>query len=343
MERRALITGLAGQQLSDQEREFLAHVRPAGIILFARNLGNHDQIRRLVGDARTAIGAKQTLVLIDQEGGRVQRLRPPLGRALPPASAFAALFADDAGKASKAANSIARLMAHDLTALGINTDCAPVCDLPVKGAHEIIGDRAYGCDVQQVVGLARSVADGLMAGGVLPVIKHIPGHGRAMADSHLSLPTVDTPLGTLIETDFATFRALSGLPAAMTAHVVFSDIDSERPASTSTKVTAEIIRGQIGFDGLLMSDDLGMKALTGPMRERAWGVIAAGSDIALHCNGDLGEMQEAAEAVPVLSGEAYRRFTEALAVTRQCDQFDLEGAEFALEQVLTHWKAHESV
>ncbi|MFV0368424.1 MAG: beta-N-acetylhexosaminidase [Hyphomicrobiaceae bacterium] len=343
MERSAFITGLAGPYLSDDERCFLASARPVGVILFSRNLESHDQIRRLVDEARAAIGDEETLVLIDQEGGRVQRLRPPLGRELPPAAAFATLFTDDAGQACQAAQTVARLMAHDLKALGIDTDCAPVCDLPVAGAHKIIGDRAYGCDVAQVITLARCVASGFMAGGVLPVIKHIPGHGRARSDSHLELPVVETQRRTLEQTDFATFRALADLPAAMTAHVVFSDIDAEHPASASAKVTGDVIRGHIGFDGLLMSDDLGMKALSGPMRERAASVIAAGSDVALHCNGDLAEMRDVAAGVPSLEGVAARRIAAALAVTRRCDQFDREAAENALDRVLSRWKARESV
>ena len=243
---------------------------------------------------RTAVGADDLLVLIDQEGGRVQRLRPPLGRALPPAAAYGRLYASDHAAAVLAAFEAARLLAADLTDLGINTDCAPVLDLPVAGAHDIIGDRAYGRSVDQVVALGQGGRRRLHRGRRLPVIKHIPGHGRATADSHLSLPVVTESRAELSATDFAPFKALQHMPAAMTAHVVFRDIDPGAPASTSAIVTRDIIRGEIGFDGLLMSDDLTMKALTGPMRARAESVIAAGSDLALHCSGDLAEMHEAA-------------------------------------------------
>ncbi len=332
--RTALITGLAGPGLAPAERAYLASVRPAGIILFARNLDSHAQIRRLVADAREAVGADDLLVLIDQEGGRVQRIRPPLGRALPAAAAYGALYQRDAADACRIAFAAARLMAADLTALGINTDCAPVLDVPVPGAHDIIGDRAYGRSVLQVVALGRAVAEGLIAGGVVPVIKHIPGHGRATADSHLGLPVVGTPHAELSRTDFATFKALADMPAAMTAHVVFSDLDAAAPASTSKGITDRVIRGEIGFGGLLMSDDLGMKALGGPMRARAEAVIAAGSDVALHCSGDLAEMEAAAAGCPRLSGLPERRWRSCLAVSRHAEAFDLAAAEVAISTAL---------
>ncbi len=334
MSRTALITGLAGTELSGDERKFLRDARPAGIILFTRNCAGHEQIRRLVGEAHSAIGADDVLVLIDQEGGRVQRLRPPLGRALPPAAAYARVFARDPAKAVRMARQAARLLAHDLKSLGINTECAPVLDVPVPGAHDIIGDRAYGRDVATVTALGRAVAEGFMAGGVLPVIKHIPGHGRATSDSHLALPVVSTDAATLRATDFAAFKALADMPAAMTAHVVFSAIDAGAPASTSAKVTREIIRGEIGFNGLLMSDDLGMHALEGPMRTRAAAVIAAGSDVALHCSGNLAEMHEAEAGVSALAGDAARRFANAVAVFSRAEPFDISGAEASLGEAM---------
>ena len=332
--RTALITGLAGLALGDAERAYLASVRPAGIILFARNLESHGQIRRLVAAAREAVGSDDLLVLIDQEGGRVQRLRPPLGRALPPAAAYGALYSVDPTRACRMARDAARLMAHDLVSLGINTDCAPVLDVPVPGAHDIIGNRAYGRDVAQIAALGRAVAEGLMAGGVVPVIKHIPGHGRATADSHLDLPVVTTPHAELSATDFAAFEALADMPAAMTAHVVFSALDAAHPASTSALVTERVVRGEIGFGGLLMSDDLGMQALAGPMRARAEAVIAAGSDVALHCSGDLAEMDAAAAGCPQLSGTAEARWQTCLAVTRRREPFDMATAEAAVAAAL---------
>jgi beta-N-acetylhexosaminidase len=330
----AFIAGVAGEALSPAEASFLRSAAPAGLILFARNCVAHDQIRRLVGDVREAVGGDGLLVLIDQEGGRVQRLRPPLGRALPAAEAYATLYGEDPALAQEAAFHAARLLADDLTALGINTDCAPVLDLPVPGAHGIIGDRAYGCEAGQVAALARSVAEGLMAGGVLPVVKHIPGHGRATADSHFELPVVTEPHALLSATDFAPFKALRDMPAAMTAHVVFADIDGAAPASTSARVTGEVIRGEIGFDGLLMSDDLSMKALSGSFAERTRAVLAAGSDLALHCNGVLAEMEAVAGAAPALSGEALRRFHAALAVLGRREPYDSAKAEMQLALAL---------
>jgi beta-N-acetylhexosaminidase len=318
----ALITGLSGQTLTDEERRFYREVQPAGVILFRRNVADAEQLKRLVGDVRDAVGLVNFLVLIDQEGGRVQRLKPPVARTLPPAAAYGELFARDAKKAKRAAFVIARLAAEELGAFGITMNCAPVLDLPVEGAHEIISDRAYGRETGQVVALAEAVANGLMAGGVTPVIKHIPGHGRANADSHFALPVVTSPHAELSATDFAPFKALAHMPAAMTAHVVYSALDPDNPASTSAIVTREIIRGEIGFDGLLMSDDLSMKALRGPMRARAEAVIAAGSDLALHCNGDLEEMRAAAAGVPELKGRAAERVAAASACAGRCDPYD---------------------
>lgn len=318
----ALISGLSGQTLTDDERAFYRDVKPAGVILFRRNVEDGALVRPLVESVRDAIGRDDVLVLIDQEGGRVQRLKPPNARDLPPASAYAALYQHDPEAAKASAFCVAQLVAHELRGYGINTNCAPVLDVPVAGAHDIIGDRAYGATPTQIIDLAREVADGLMAGGVVPVIKHIPGHGRATADSHLDLPVVATGYDALSQSDFVPFRALANMPAAMTAHVVFSAIDASNPASTSEVVTRKIIRGDIGFDGLLMSDDLSMKALAGPMRNRAEAVIAAGSDVALHCNGDLTEMRAAAEGVPMLSGAALARFVRAFAVTQKQEAYD---------------------
>ena len=332
----ALITGVAGETLSEAERAFFKDVRPAGLILFSRNCKTADQIRALVDDVRTAAGVASFLVLIDQEGGRVQRLKPPLARLLPPAAAYASLYRHDRAAARSAAFAAARFAAAELRALHINTNCAPVLDVPVPGSHQIIGDRAYGASPDQIVDLAREVGNGLMAGGVVPVIKHIPGHGRATADSHFDLPVVTTDAKELTSSDFAPFKALAHLTAAMTAHVVFTAIDKTAPASTSEIVTRDIIRDAIGFDGLLMSDDLSMKALAGPMRQRAESVIAAGSDVALHCNGDLNEMRAAAEGVPPLKGIALRRLESAYAVTKRSLPFDVAEAERWLNVAESH-------
>jgi beta-N-acetylhexosaminidase len=317
-----LITGLSGTQLTDEERRFYREVAPAGVILFRRNVVDGAQLRRLVESVREAVGRDDFLVLVDQEGGRVQRIKPPVAPTLPAAATYGALFARDPEKAKRAAFLVARLTADDLRAFGITMNCAPVLDVPVEGAHEIISDRAYGRDPDRIIALAEAVARGLLAGGVAPVIKHIPGHGRANADSHFALPVVTAERQELSRTDFLPFKALARLPAAMTAHVVFSALDASNPASTSRVVTQDVIRGEIGFDGLLMSDDLSMKALSGPMRGRAEAVIAAGSDIALHCNGDMGEMREAAAGVPPLLGRASERFAAACACASRSEPHD---------------------
>lgn len=340
----ALITGISGMVLTADERAFLADCKPAGLILFARNCVSSEQIRALVDDVRAAAGGGALLVLIDQEGGRVQRLRPPVSRLLPPAAAYARLYARDRDAGRTAAFAHARFVAGSLTRLGINTNCAPVLDVPVAGAHDIIGDRAYGATPEQIIDLGREIVGGFLAGGVVPVIKHIPGHGRATADSHLALPVVDTSRAELQRTDFVPFKALGNAPAAMTAHVVYTAIDRDYPASTSLIVTRDIIRRDLGFDGLLMSDDLSMKALTGPMRARAQAVIAAGSDVALHCNGDLAEMIEAANGVPALAGHALARFERAYALTTECSSFDPAKAERLIDMAqAAHATATESV
>ena len=328
--RRAFICGLSGLALTPAERDFLGETRPAGLILFARNVESPDQVRRLIADAKAAAGGDgRMLVMVDQEGGRVQRLREPHWPRYPAARAFAHLRRADREKAREAAYLCARLMAHDLHELGFNTTCAPVLDVPVPGADNIIGDRAYAEETHAVIELAGAVAEGLIASGILPVMKHIPGHGRAMADSHLALPVVDTPLPELDAHDFVTFRALRRLPVAMTAHVVFTAVDPSAPVTTSGKAIAEVIRGAIGFDGLLMSDDLSMRALSGTLDERARASFAAGCDLALHCNGNLEEMVAVAQVAPYLEGVALQRFDAALAHLREPQAFDREAAEQA--------------
>lgn len=266
------------------------------------------------------------MVLIDQEGGRVRRLRPPQWREFPAARAFARYYASDPEAGLEAARMSARLIADDLRACGINVSAAPVLDLPVEGAHDIIGDRAYGREPQSVIALARAVAEGYLQGGVIPVIKHIPGHGRARSDSHEQLPVIDISLDVLRESDFVPFTALNDMPAAMTAHVLLTAIDPKRAASVSPTIIAKVIRGLIGFDGFLMSDDVNMKALAGTPGENASAVLDAGCDIALHCSGILNEMQEVAEVVPELAGRALERFEAALELTRRSDPYDKDRA-----------------
>lgn len=330
----AFIAGCAGLTLTSQERAFFRSTSPAGFILFQRNCQTPDQVRALTDDVRDQVG-QNVLVLIDQEGGRVQRMTPPHWRALPPAKAFADLFSRDPDRALKAARTVARLCAHDLQVAGINMNCVPVLDVPAPDGHEIIGTRAYGSDVETIVALARAVAEGHIAGGVSPVIKHIPGHGRATADSHLELPHVDASRADLETTDFEPFRRLNDLPAAMTAHVVYETLDPRECASTSATVINDTIRGSIGFDGLLMSDDLSMKALSGSMEERTKRVLEAGSDLALHCNGKMEEMRAVASVAPPLSGRAAQRLDAVFQAIASPQPFDVPAAEAVLSDLLT--------
>lgn len=303
----AAILGCAGIVLSAEEAAFFRDVRPWGFILFKRNIDTPDQVRALTAALRETVGRPDAPILIDQEGGRVARLGAPHWKAYPPGRAYGDLVANDPLLAREITRLGARLIAHDLTSLGINVDCVPVLDVPDPKGHEIIGDRAYGDTPQQVATLGRAAAEGLLAGGVLPIIKHIPGHGRALADSHLELPVVKAKLAELDARDFAPFRVLSDMPMAMTAHVVYTAIDRRRPATTSKKAIKQVIRGSLGFDGLLMSDDLSMKALSGDFKQRAKDSLAAGCDVVLHCNGDMAEMKAVMSGVGKLSKEGRRR------------------------------------
>jgi beta-N-acetylhexosaminidase len=329
----AFITGLAGPELTRREAEVLAAARPCGVILFARNVIDPEQLCRLTGAVRAAIGGDDVMLLIDQEGGRVQRLRPPCWRALPPAAAYARAYAGDLDRASHAARLVAQLTAAELRAVGINTNCAPLLDVPVPGSHDVIGDRAYARSPDAVARLGAAVAEGLLAGGVLPVIKHLPGHGRANSDSHVDLPVVTATRSELEATDFVPFRALAAAPAGMTAHVVFAAYDAAAPASVSRRVIEKAIRGAIGFSGLLMSDDLAMRALSGNTTSRAAAVFAAGCDLALACSGALTETESVAAIAPPLAGAARARFERACAVFQQQQPFDAAQAEACLAQV----------
>jgi beta-N-acetylhexosaminidase len=303
----AAIFGCAGLRLSPDERAFFRDVDPLGFILFARNIATPAQVRTLTDELRLCVGRADAPVLIDQEGGRVARLRPPQWRAAPPAAAFGALYARDPAAAIEAARLNARLIAAELAPLGIDVDCAPVLDLAVAGAHAIIGDRAFAVEPPTIATLGRAQAVGLLQGGVIPVMKHLPGHGRATADSHLELPSVDASRGELEASDFAPFRALADLPWAMTAHVLYRALSGNQPATTSETVVREVIRGHIGFDGLLITDDLSMRALDGSYAERTRASLAAGCDVVLHCNGEMDQMREVADAVAPLTSQAGAR------------------------------------
>jgi len=333
MASRAFITGLSGATVTPDEREFLRQTQPWGLILFKRNINSPQQVYSLVDEFRNAVGFRAP-VLIDQEGGRVQRLGPPQWPIYPPGAVYGRLYAKDAAAGLAAARLGARLIAQDLNRLGIDVDCLPLADVPTATADPVIGDRAYGTTPEQVAAIAGAIAEGLLAGGVLPVLKHLPGHGRAAADSHLRLPVVDTARADLEATDFAAFRPLNRLPMGMTAHVVFSAIDPVAPATTSATIVSQVIRDGIGFEGLLMSDDVSMGALSGTLGERSRAALAAGCDVVLHCNGRLDEMQEVAAAVPPLSGAALRRAEAALAVRREPEPLDVDAARRAFEAMI---------
>lgn len=320
--------------LTDDERRFFAGTDPLGFILFARNIETPDQVRTLVRDLRETVGRDDAPVLIDQEGGRVQRLKPPHWRKAPPGEPFARLAGRDLAAAREALRLNFRLIGRELADLGIDVDCAPVLDVPVAGAHDVIGDRAYGRTAAQVADLAGEVMEGLLDEGVLPVIKHIPGHGRAMVDSHHDLPVVEATLAELEAQDFPPFRTLAHAPWAMTAHVVYAALDASAPATTSAKVIREVIRGAIGFDGLLISDDLSMKALGGSFEERTQASLAAGCDVVLHCNGDMAEMEAIAAAVTPLSDKALARVVRGEAMKRKPTALDAGQAARRVEDLL---------
>jgi beta-N-acetylhexosaminidase len=310
----AAIFGLSGAALTQDEVAFFRRVNPWGYILFARNITDAAQLRALTDSLRVLSGRRNVPIFIDQEGGRVQRIRPPLAPLYPTGRDIGALHARSRNMGLRAAWLMSRLHAFDLAAYGINADCLPVLDVPVQGAHDVIGDRAYALDAKAVAEIGMASAQGLLDGGIMPVIKHIPGHGRGASDSHLDLPVVDTPHAVLAAADFIPFMALAAMPAAMTAHITYTALDPTQCATMSRRVVSKIIRKEIGFGGLLMSDDVSMKALSGDFAARADGIIRAGCDIVLHCNGDMAEMSALADAIPVLKGRSSQRAKRALRV-----------------------------
>ena len=333
MAARAFITGLSGLTITANERAFLREAQPWGLIIFKRNVNTAQQVSEFTRSFRDILGCEAP-VLVDQEGGRVQRLGPPQWPAYPPGARYGTLYDQDVSRGLSVARLGGHLIAADLGVLGIDVDCLPLADVLAPGADPVIGDRAYGSEPDKVAAIAGAIAEGLQAGGVLPVLKHLPGHGRATADSHLKLPVVDTDRATLEATDFAAFRPLAGLPLGMTAHVVFSAIDPDAPATTSVTMVREVIRGFIGFRGLLMSDDVSMKALSGTIEERSRAAFAAGCDVVLHCNGDLGEMAAVAGVAPTLTGEAGERAETALAQRKAPETFDVDAARKIFTQMV---------
>jgi beta-N-acetylhexosaminidase len=325
----ATILGCAGTELAPREAAFFRDAAPWGFILFARNIETPAQVAALVGALREAVG-RAAPVFIDQEGGRVQRLRAPHWREWsPPLDVVAAVGGAAAPRAMELRY---RLIAAELRALGIDGNCAPVADIAGPLTHPFLRNRCLGTDARAVADAARGAARGLLAGGVMPVVKHIPGHGRAQADSHLVLPEVDASRAVLEASDFAAFRALADLPAAMTAHVVYPALDPDLPATLSPRVIGAI-REEIGFDGLLMSDDVSMKALSGELGALTAAAIAAGCDVALHCNGDPSEMAAVVAAAGTLGGAAARRASAALAFVPAPDDADPAAILAALEEL----------
>lgn len=331
---KAFITGVEGHALTSAERDFIDHEHPWGLILFARNIDEPKQVHRLVDEFREQVGRAEAPVLIDQEGGRVQRLKPPHWANYATGTDLGRLWQVSPRKGARVTYLHSRLIANDLATLGINVDCLPVLDLPAPECHEVIGDRAYGTDPEQVSKLGRIACEGLLAGGVLPVLKHVPGHGRARADSHKELPEVGADRQTLGASDFLPFHALADMPMAMTAHVRYTAIDPAAPATTSPILIEEVIRGEIGFDGLLMSDDLSMRALSGDFSERTEAAFAAGCDLVLHCNGVMDEMMAVAAVCPILDGVALERAERALARLKLPDAIDVDALRAEYQALL---------
>lgn len=327
----AAIVGIADTTLSAEERDLFARTKPAGFILFARNCSDTDQVASLIQALRLAVGNADAAILIDQEGGRVARLKPPHWQSVPPLRMIGELSKLDPDAASEAAWLHARLIAADLEPLGITVNCSPVLDLGLTGQTEAIGDRAFSDDPEQVAALGRSTIEGYLAGGVVPVIKHLPGHGRARVDSHALLPCVDADRSKLAATDWVPFSANADAPFGMTAHILFSALDGGCCATQSKAIIEDVIRGEIGFEGALLSDDLSMKALGGSLGERARLARRAGCDIALHCNGEMEEMTAVLDAVGPLEGISLARFKRALSTRRPPEPFDNEAGRERLD------------
>ncbi|KZL10563.1 beta-N-acetylhexosaminidase [Pseudovibrio sp. Ad26] len=323
---KSFISGCLGPELSAEDKAFFRDQQPFGLILFARNMETPTQIRRLCADFREAVGRADAPVFIDQEGGRVQRFGVPHVPVYPAAGTIGRLYAQDVEAAKRAAYLHALLIGLDLRDLGLNANCIPCLDMPIEGASNIIGLRAYGSDAALVSDLGRAAMDGCLAAGVMPVMKHMPGHGRALVDSHLSLPEVTSPLEELEARDFLPFKSLRDCPMGMTAHIVFKEIDGDHPVTQSSYAIQKVIREAIGFDGVLISDDISMKALGGDLKSRVEKIVAAGCDLVLHCNGELDEMKVVASAVPEIDGKRAERIKAAM--QRNTQMFD--GEETAL-------------
>lgn len=335
---KAAIFGCAGTTLSANECAFFRDADPLGFILFARNIATPEQARRLTEDLRSCVARAEAPVLIDQEGGRVARLTPPHWRKAPPGRVLGELYARAPEAGLEAARLNSRLLALDVASIGCDVDCLPVLDIAFPDTHSVIGDRAYAAQPEAVAAIGRAAAEGLMAEGIMPVIKHVPGHGRATVDSHHLLPRVSASRDILERTDFVPFKLLADLPWGMTAHVLYEAIDPEAALTVSARGVSDVVRGHIGFDGLLLSDDLSMQALGGTLGERAARALAAGCDIALHCNGQMAEMVEVAASAGSMTRDAVRRFDEGCAyLGRHRQPRDARETRKRLTELLPEW------
>ena len=335
MHKRAIVLGCEGTKLTADEKAFYKETNPFGFILFARNVENPEQLRALTDEMRNSVGDETVPVLIDQEGGRVRRLRPPHWRDYPAMRLFGDRFNDDPRNTAEALHLTLTLMSQDLLAAGITVNCAPVLDVPIPGSNEaVLGDRAFAEEPFLVSGLGQVAVDAFLANGILPVIKHLPGHGRAMCDSHKELPRVEATYPELQEQDFLPFRALRKAPLGMTGHILFRCIDGDNPATTSERVIREIIRGEIGFEGLLFSDDLSMEALQGDFKQRASASLKAGCDVVLHCNGKMSEMTAAVEGSAPLTESAIARWQHAQSLLPEKLDADTSEIESRLAELM---------
>ena len=330
----AAIYGLSGTALTAEEIDFFQHAQPWGVILFARNVENRAQLLGLTNQLKQITRRKHLPILIDQEGGSVARLRPPHARLHPSAALYGQIYDTDKEKALTAAKLGGYLLGQELDALGISINCLPCLDVARAETADIIGDRAYASDPETVATLGRAMADGLIQAGVLPVMKHMPGHGRGTVDSHKALPQVDTPEAALAATDFAPFKACHDLPMGMTAHVQFTSLDADNPATQSAAIISQIIRQHIGFDGLLMGDDISMQALSGALPQRALASLAAGCDLILHCDGDMAQMQALATILPKLAGQSLKRAQKIEEMLQNPPRMAVENAQKVWEELL---------
>lgn len=334
---RPIISDVEGLEMSVDEKTLFKEHKPFGFILFKRNCDNQKQLKKLTDQMREIVEDDHVPILVDQEGGRVARLGPPAWKKYPAAQTYSDIYDENPDLALRAVKLHATLMADELLKSGINVDCYPVLDLLFDGADKVVGDRSFGRSPEKVINLAKAGAEAMIAAGVTPIIKHMPGHGRADVDSHMSLPIVDTPINLLRETDFAPFKALNDLPCGMTAHVIYSLVDELNCATISKKVISEIIRDEIGFKGVLFSDDITMKALNKSSAENAQDALNAGCDLALHCNGTLKDRREVLEITSDLDDNEYERLRSFFITKKSNNYIDHQNLHNQLQEILTEY------